>query len=38
MQDPVLRKSLVGEKAKFEVTTDAQTHDVNIVVHLEKQT
>ena len=38
MQDPVLRKSLAGVKAKFEVTTDAQTHDVNIVVRLEKQT
>ena len=38
MQDPVLRKSLTGVKAKFEVTTDAQSHDVNIVVRLEKQT
>jgi outer membrane protein assembly factor BamA len=36
-QDPVLRRSLAGTKAKFNVTADPQTHDVNVVIRLEKQ-
>lgn len=35
-QDPVLRKALVGVKAKFDVAADPQTHEVNLVVHLER--
>lgn len=36
-QDPVLRRSLAGVKAKFNATADPQTHDVNVVIRLEKQ-
>jgi outer membrane protein assembly factor BamA len=36
MQDPVLQRSLVGVKAKFDVTADPQTHEVNLVMRLER--
>jgi outer membrane protein insertion porin family len=36
-QDPVLRRSLAGVKSKYDVTADPQTHDVNVVLRLEKQ-
>jgi outer membrane protein assembly factor BamA len=36
MQDPVLRRSLAGVKVKFDVSADQQTHDVNVVLRLEK--
>jgi outer membrane protein assembly factor BamA len=35
-QDPVLRRSLVGVKARFDANADQQTHVVNVVIHLEK--
>lgn len=35
-QDPVLRKSLAGVKGKFDVTADPQTHEVSLVVRLER--
>jgi len=35
-QDPVLRRSLAGVKAKFDATADPQTHIVNVVIRLEK--
>jgi outer membrane protein assembly factor BamA len=35
-QDPVLRRSLAGVKSKYDVTADPQTHDVNVVLRLEK--
>jgi outer membrane protein assembly factor BamA len=35
-QDPVLRQSLVGIKAKFDATADPNTHEVNLVIRLEK--
>jgi outer membrane protein assembly factor BamA len=37
ISDPVLKRSLTGVKPKFVVTADPQTHDVNVVVRLEKQ-
>lgn len=36
MQDPVLRRSLDGVKEKFDVTADPNTHEVNVVIRLEK--
>lgn len=36
LQDPVLRKSLEGVKTKLDVTADPQTHEVNLVMRLEK--
>ncbi len=35
-QDPVLRRSLAGVKEKISATTDQQTHEVNLVITLEK--
>ncbi|MGB6192330.1 MAG: hypothetical protein WBF42_07680 [Terracidiphilus sp.] len=35
-QDPVLGRSLAGMKAQFKVIADSQTHDVNLVITLEK--
>jgi outer membrane protein assembly factor BamA len=35
-QDPVLRKSLAGVKGTFDVTADPATHEVNLVVRLER--
>jgi outer membrane protein assembly factor BamA len=35
-QDPILRQSLVGIKTKFDVTADPNTHEVNVVIRLEK--
>ncbi len=35
-QDPVLARSLAGMKAQFKVLADPQTHDVNLVITLEK--
>jgi outer membrane protein insertion porin family len=35
-QDPVLRRSLAGVKAKFDATADPRTHEVNVVIRLEK--
>lgn len=35
-QDPVLRRSLAGAKAKFDATADPRTHEVNVVIRLEK--
>lgn len=35
-QDPVLGSSLAGMKAHFKVLADSQTHDVNLVITLEK--
>ena len=37
LQDPVLRKTLVGMKPNFDVMADPQTHEVNLVIRLEKQ-
>jgi outer membrane protein assembly factor BamA len=34
--DPVLQRSLAGVKTKFDATADPQTHDVNVVIRLEK--
>ena len=36
LEDPVLRKTLAGIKTKFDVTADQQTHEVNLVIRLEK--
>jgi outer membrane protein assembly factor BamA len=36
MQDPALRRSLAGVKAKFEVTANPDSHDVNVVIRLER--
>lgn len=36
LEDPVLRRTLAGVKAKFDVMADPQTHDVNLVIRLEK--
>ena len=33
----MLRKTLAGVKAKFDVMADPQTHDVNVVIRLEKK-
>ncbi len=35
--DPVLKRALAGVKTKFDATADPQTHDVNVVIRLEKQ-
>lgn len=35
-QDPVLRRSLAGVKVKFDVMANAETHDVNVVIRLER--
>jgi outer membrane protein assembly factor BamA len=35
-QDPVLRRSLAGVLAKFETSADPVTHEVDVVIHLEK--
>lgn len=35
--DPVLRRTLSNVKASYNVTADPQTHDVNVVLHLEKR-
>jgi len=34
--DPVLKRSLAGVKAKFDATADPQSHDVNVVIRLER--
>ncbi|MDE3186820.1 MAG: hypothetical protein KGM96_04760 [Acidobacteriota bacterium] len=34
--DPVLKRSLAGVKVKFDASADPETHDVNLVIHLEK--
>ena len=36
-QDPVLARSLVGVKASFSVMANPDTHDVNVLIRLEKQ-
>ena len=36
-QDPVLARSLVGVKAAFTVMANPDTHDVNVLIRLEKQ-
>jgi outer membrane protein insertion porin family len=35
-QDPVLRQSLLGVKVKFDANANPDTHDVNVVIRLEK--
>jgi outer membrane protein insertion porin family len=35
-QDPVLRQSLSGVKVKFDAIANPDTHDVNVVIRLEK--
>jgi outer membrane protein assembly factor BamA len=35
-QDPVLKRTLAGVKAKFDATADQQTREVNVVIRLEK--
>ncbi len=35
-QDPVLRRSLAGVKVKFDATANPTTHEVNVVIRLEK--
>lgn len=35
-QDPDLRRSLAGVKIKFDVTANPNTHDVNLVIRLER--
>ncbi|MGA2572069.1 MAG: hypothetical protein ABSF23_16290 [Terracidiphilus sp.] len=35
-QDPVLRQALAGVEAKYDVTANPDTHDVNVVIHLER--
>jgi len=35
-QDPVLRQSLSGVKVKFDANANPDTHDVNVVIRLEK--
>jgi outer membrane protein assembly factor BamA len=35
-QDPVLRRSLAGVKVRFEVMANPETHDVNVVIRLER--
>jgi len=35
-QDPALRQSLAGVKTKFDVTANPNTHDVNVVISLER--
>ncbi|MGB6857549.1 MAG: POTRA domain-containing protein [Terracidiphilus sp.] len=36
LQDPALRQTLAGVKAKFDVTANPNTHDVNVVIRLER--
>jgi outer membrane protein assembly factor BamA len=36
MQDPVLARSLAGVRAKYDVTANPNTHEVNVVIRLEK--
>jgi outer membrane protein assembly factor BamA len=35
--DPVLQRSLAGVKATYDVRADTETHDVNLVIHLQRQ-
>ena len=35
--DPVLKRSLAGVKVKFDADADPHSHDVNVVIPLEKQ-
>jgi outer membrane protein insertion porin family len=35
-QDPVLRQSLLGVKVKFDAIANPDTHDVNVVIRLER--
>jgi outer membrane translocation and assembly module TamA len=35
-QDPVLKRELVGMLAKYDITADPMTHEVNVVIRLEK--
>jgi len=35
-QDPVLSRSLSGVKVKFDVTANPNTHEVNVVIRLER--
>jgi outer membrane protein assembly factor BamA len=35
-QDPVLRRSLAGVKVKFDVMANPDTHDVNVIIRLER--
>lgn len=35
--DPALQRSLAGVKASYDVKADPQTHDVNVVIRLERQ-
>ena len=35
-QDPVLQRSLAGVKTKFDATANPVTHEVNVVIRLEK--
>ena len=34
--DPVLQRSLAGVKATYDVHADTETHDVNLVIHLQR--
>jgi hypothetical protein len=34
--DPVLMRTLAGVRSKLDVTADPQTHEVNVVLRLEK--
>lgn len=36
VQDPALRRTLVGVKSTFDATANPQTHDVNLVIHLSR--
>jgi outer membrane protein assembly factor BamA len=35
--DPALQRSLMGVKASYDVRSDPETHDVNVVIRLERQ-
>ncbi len=35
--DPVLKRSLAGVKVSYNAMADPQTHDVNVVIRLEKR-
>jgi hypothetical protein len=35
--DPVLERSLAGVKATYDVHADPDTHEVNLVIHLQRQ-
>ena len=37
LEDPVLQRTLAAVKTKFDVMADPQTHDVNLIIRLEKQ-